>query len=698
MAIVGVLRFILVYIFGRSTAHKQVKACRQGEVYESDTSSRQHSSCERIRVTPTTTMLFQVVLLLILRTSLAFNFFGPTTYRKGDDVLLLLNKIESDHTQLPYRYHDLPFVCHSDQQQPKTLLLGEILKGDRFWESMYKLEFGIDQPCVYLCAMSTSIGSLKRADYLVKNGYVVHWNVDGLPGATTFTGKTRSAKYYAAGFPLGFVEDDIAYLYNHVTLVLRYHTEKNNRHSIVGFEVYPRSIDDDRCLTEYDYYDNFAILPEGPKKSQEKNHLIHYTYSVYWREDNTIDYNSRWDLYYANDILRNGKSVRWISLVNSLMLVTVVSLVAATFVYRLFKSDNVSIKESEHDADDLWKTLAHNAMDPPQNIRILSTLTACGVQSIVAAVGVLLTLFINNSLHFGSSISASAFFNNHQGAIFTCSLIILLASGFASSFLGIIVHKLLVNDPPGLLYRGYTTLVLSFIFSALLPSVTLGGMLVINMIVWAKESSNALPFGTLVLIVILFAVVEIPLGLFGGILGNGISFSPRSFLVTSYVALSAQRSAFGFMPDRRKVLITILFGIIPFGIVYVDLQLILNSIWLEKTTFFYMYGFLLFTTLLLLVVVAESSVLITYFSLTVFKDPQWQWLSFGVSSSIGFYVFLYSIYYHIYHLLIADFVSSLIYFSYMALVSAAIGIGCGAVGVISSLLFVRKIYSTAKRD
>lgn len=35
---------------------------------------------------------------------------------------VLLNKIESDHRQLPYRYHDLPFVCHDRSQLPKALL------------------------------------------------------------------------------------------------------------------------------------------------------------------------------------------------------------------------------------------------------------------------------------------------------------------------------------------------------------------------------------------------------------------------------------------------------------------------------------------------------------------------------------------------------------------------------------------------
>ena len=85
---------------------------------------------------------------------------------------------------------------------------------------------------------------LKRASELIKDGYVNHWSIDGLPGATTFESTNHRKKYYAAGFPMGFVnpDDGISYLYNHVMLVIRYHKEKgsSNENTIVGFEVYPK--------------------------------------------------------------------------------------------------------------------------------------------------------------------------------------------------------------------------------------------------------------------------------------------------------------------------------------------------------------------------------------------------------------------------------------------------------------------------
>ena len=35
----------------------------------------------------------------------------PNFYRKGDPLELIVNKVESDLTQLPYAYYDLPFTC-----------------------------------------------------------------------------------------------------------------------------------------------------------------------------------------------------------------------------------------------------------------------------------------------------------------------------------------------------------------------------------------------------------------------------------------------------------------------------------------------------------------------------------------------------------------------------------------------------------
>ena len=45
-----------------------------------------------------------------------------------------------------------------------------------------------------------------------------------------------------------------------------------------------------------------------------------------------------------------------------------------------------------------------------------------------------------------------------------------------------------------------------------------------------------------------------------------------------------------------------------------------------------------------------------------------------------------------------DFVSGLLYFVYMALASSMIGIASGSIGVLTGLIFIRKIYGAIKVD
>lgn len=656
-------------------------------------------------------MLLHVCVLYLAAAVSALDFFSPKRYKKGEPVELLFNKIESDHTQLPFRYHELPFVCHDESQKAKFMLLGEILRGDRFWESLYELRFKEDVPCKRLCDMVTNQNGAARADQLIRDGYVVHWNLDGLPGATTFTSGNHVSKYYAAGFPLGFVKGDTAYLYNHVTLVIRHHTEKDGQSSIVGFEVYPRSVINEVCPGASKNFKNFPIKVPRDKNNKlvEARTLIPYTYSVYWREDNSVSYDNRWDLYYDNDNSVTSSHIHWLSLVNLLVLVCFASMVVAVALFRLLKSDLKSgpvipLTSADMEGTDglsgLWKNLIYLVMQKPPRVLLLSTLTASGIQCLVALLGVVVIFVLNSKLHFGPGTSSSAFFDLHQGAFFSCSIALLLASGFVSAYLGMVFVKIMNNDPPHVKYDPRRTRLLSCLFAGTLPFTILCVVFFLNLFVWAKESSNALPFGTIVVLILLFAIIELPLGVIGGSLGNRFEFPAKSFMVTSYVP---QTKAGLKSTSRRSlvmnpIIITLVFGLIPFGIVYVDLLFIFNSIWLEKTTFYYMYGFLLLTVILLLVVVAESAIVATYLSLAMYNNPNWQWLCFRVGSSLGWYIYAYSIYYFVSSLHMTDFVSVLIYFSYMALVSVVLGVSCGALAVLTSMVFIRSIYGMAKAD
>lgn len=652
-----------------------------------------------------------LVLLLCIHYVCAIDLgFSPTYYRHGDQVDLIVNKVESDNTQLPYGYKDLPFVC--PPKESVHLSLGEILRGDRLWKSQYDLKFGVDMSCMRLCDLVSKESGMLKADTLIKNGYVVHWLVDGLPGATTFVSGNRNNKYYAAGFPLGFTKDKISYIYNHVMIVIRYHRDPTNPqlNSIVGFEVYPKSVSNEECPGSSKNYDNFAITFERDSNQQimPQKTVIPYTYSVYWREDNTIDYNSRWDLYYENET-SSSNQIHWFSLINSMVLLFLVSLIVAVVLLRVLKSDiqanSPSLPTTDYDAamNSSWKSLSNDITKRPNFPLFLSVLVASGIQLIIATIGVIVIFVINSKFSMGVSLSSNKFFNSHQGAFFSISLTFFVVSGIIPSFCGIILHKIFNNDYLNSEYNKSKTLVSSILFSGFLPSLILSIVFFLNFFVWAKHASTALPFGTIIVLLLVFFIIELPLGIIGGYYGNKHKFHNKSFLLTN----SGEKRENDDKKFRAKkksswllnpVFSVLIFGLIPFGIVYVELLFIFNSVWLEKTTFYYMYGFLLLTAIILIVIIAESTIIATYLSIAVLYNPNWQWLCFNVGSSIGWYILAYSVYYFVCYLNVNDFVSALLYFSYMALTSCLIGVACGSAGTLTGLLFIKKIYGSIKVD
>lgn len=303
--------------------------------------------------------------------------YSITRYNDGDPIPLLVNKIFSDHTQLQYAYYDLPLVCPPSGRvhggspfgsgQSISLNLGEVLRGDRIMTSDFQLEMGKDVECQSLCTREISRSDVKWARQLVRDGYVVEWIADNLPGATRFVTVDRSRKYYAAGFKLG--NRDISpttsrprfFINNHFTILIRWRSQPEGGKVIVGFEVYPKSItaenrNGDGCpkvvhqeqegLELYiapniarlrEKYPGSSYIPEDDDEDDGAMLKIPYTYSVYFREEKDIDWSNRWDLYFTNQ--EEGSMTHWLAIVNSLTISTVLGVTVFVIWSRTVQGD-----------------------------------------------------------------------------------------------------------------------------------------------------------------------------------------------------------------------------------------------------------------------------------------------------------------------------------------------------------------------
>ncbi|RMY00455.1 hypothetical protein D0867_11741, partial [Hortaea werneckii] len=690
------------------------------------------------------------VALLCLQLAHAFYIPGWSikSYSDGEPIPLMVNKVYSDNTQIQYAFAELPFVCPpSGRSRPGTglisgsnvaLNLGEILRGDRIVVSDYELQMGQDDEAHYLCSQKVDRAGLKKAIEVVKQGYVAEWIVDNLPGATSFVTVDKSRKYYAAGFKMGYEEPSPTtgqpryFLNNHVTLVIRYHRApgkagQQGKKVIVGFEVYAKSLSAEnrdhsglppdlhdvsahgleltmaRNMTNAtSSYDSSSYhLSEYDDGSPDATLTIPYSYSVYFREEEKIEWANRWDLFFVNQ--EESQKVHWLAIVNSIVISGLLTAVVAMILTRTVKGDirgyldggghledgggflkgggagkkrgmagglrtpgKVSGEKSStggglleqvdiipgsgavtpttaaddlapDDDDDLppssslddisgWKLLHADVFRPPPSAHLLAPLIGSGVQLVTMALALLLLscLGILNPSYRGGFLTTA----------FVCFLLASVTSGYFSARL--------YRTFGGSRWR-YNAMVTATLF----PGLMFATVFVLNLFVWARASSTAIPLGTLVVLLACWLFVQVPLVYLGAWVGfdeDGSSSAASSSSSSSSSSgrrsfLSALRLGRGpythplpvaaapshhHPPPRplpptsrqpwfaRPVPAALVAGLIPFAVIFIELLFVFRSLWQDKSGYYYVFGFLAVVSLVLVGVVMEVSVIGVY--------------------------------------------------------------------------------------
>ncbi|KAF3094064.1 hypothetical protein TWF706_008606 [Orbilia oligospora] len=639
-------------------------------------------------------------------------------YADGSAIPLQFNKITSDATELPYSYSELPFICKPKRGVKNVgLNLGEVLRGDRIVESDYELVMGKTELCKFLCDVEIGSASLAEAQRLIRHNYVVEWIVDNLPGATSFKSVDKMRKFYQNGFKLGNFEDEKVYIHNHVTLIFRYRKSIKTPHKklIVGFEVYPKSIDGPRskCPSSISNSDQPRLeltLPPVPSDSTRSKFeydpnaklRITYTYSVYWEEDETIDWDNRWDLYFANQ--EQSSKLHVLAIINSLVIAFLLSGMVGVVLLRTLNRDiqsynarisgedgnklkrlsTASIDGSAQrgpadgdDDDDLlddttgWKLVHGDVFRPPKFGGLLPPLVGSGVQILVTVFSLLVFSLIG-------LLNPS-----YRGGFVSFGLFLFVFAGLFSGYFSSRIYKAFGGD----------SWVKNAILTALLvPGLIFLAVLVLNLFVWAQASSSAIPFPTLVALVSMWLLISVPLVLLGAWFGQK---RPAYEQPTKTTQIPRQIPV---QPWYVKLIPSVfLGGIVPFAVIFIELLFVFKSIWQDKSGYYYMFGFLALIIAILLVTIVEITVVMTYFQLCA-ENYHWWWHAFRVGAASSVYIFLYSVWYYLAKLHIHGLVNSLLFFGYSLLGSAVYGVLGGTVGFLSAYMFVRRIYGAVKTD
>ncbi|CAH8353791.1 unnamed protein product [Eruca vesicaria subsp. sativa] len=586
-----------------------------------------------------TMLLFLVGALIFSGSGVVRSDASDHRYKEGDTVPLYANKVGPFHNPSEtYRYFDLPF-CVPEGVKEKKEAFGEVLNGDRLVSAPYKLNFRDEKDSEVYCKKKLSKEEVKQFRKAVEKDYYFQMYYDDLP-IWGFIGKVDKE-----------IKSDPSehryFLYKHIQFEILYN---NDRVIEISARMDPHSLVD---LTE------------------DKEVDAEFMYTVKWKETET-PFEKRMEKYSMSSSLPHHLEIHWFSIINSCVTVLLLTGFLATILMRVLKNDFMKYAQDEEAADDQeetgWKYIHGDVFRFPTHNSLFAASLGCGTQLFT------LTIFIFMLALVG------VFYPYNRGALFTALVVIYaLTSGIAgytsASFYYQLEGKSWVRNLllTGCLFCG--PLFLTFCF--------------LNTVAITYTATAALPFGTIVVIVLIWTLVTSPLLVLGGIAGkNSKAEFQAPCRTTKYPRevppLPWYRSA---VPQMAMA------GFLPFSAIYIELYYIFASVWGHRIYTIYSILFIVF--IILIIVTAFITVALTYFQLAA-EDHQWWWRSFLCGGSTGLFIYAYCLYYYYARSDMSGFMQTSFFFGYMACICYGFFLMLGTVGFRAALLFVRHIYRSIK--
>lgn len=657
-----------------------------------------------------------LLLYFFVSTVKAFYLPGvaPTTYRENDNIPLLVNhltpsmnyqhkdedgnNVSGDKENFLYSYdyyYNRFHFCQPEKVEKQPESLGSVIFGDRIYNSPFQLNMLQEKECESLCKTVIPGDDAKFINKLIKNGFFQNWLIDRLPAAReVYDGRTKTS-FYGAGFNLGFVQVtqgtdieatpkgaetadkdveletrndrnmvktyELPYFANHFDIMIEYHDRGEGNYRVVGVIVEPVSIKRSSPGT--------CETTGSPLMLDEENdNEVYFTYSVKFTESAT-SWATRWDKY----LHVYDPSIQWFSLINFSLVVVLLSSVVIHSLLRALKNDFVRYNELNLDddfqEDSGWKLNHGDVFRSPSQSLTLSILVGSGVQ---------LFLMITCSIFFAALGFLSP---SSRGSLATVMFILYALFGFVGSYTSMGIYKFF-NGP-----FWKANLILT---PLLVPGAILLIIIALNFFLMFVHSSGVVPASTLFFMVFLWFLFSIPLSFAGSLVARKRCHWDEHPTKTNQIARQIP-----FQPWYLKTTpASLIAGIFPFGSIAVELYFIYTSLWFNKI--FYMFGFLFFSFLLLTLTSSLVTILITYHSLCL-ENWKWQWRGFVIGGvGCALYVFIHSILFTKFKL--GGFTTIVLYAGYSSVISLLCCLVTGSIGFISSMLFVKKIYSSIKVD
>eukprot|EP00475_Leptophrys_vorax_P008462 TRINITY_DN15493_c0_g2_i4.p1 TRINITY_DN15493_c0_g2~~TRINITY_DN15493_c0_g2_i4.p1 ORF type:complete len:638 (+),score=143.48 TRINITY_DN15493_c0_g2_i4:130-2043(+) len=557
----------------------------------------QHCYCLWRTMKPVPLLVFYSVLaaLAVLCSEAKF-------YKNGDQIDISVNTVRPfNNPAETYSFYSLPFCLPMSSKSEAELVddspkFGDALAGSRRKPSAYEIFFRTPIVWQRLCQYRLTQDDIKKFMDAIDQDYVFEMFIDGL-GVVGFVGDTEQIVEQYADHHHNTTR---YYLYTHLAFSIAYHSS----HPHDGGYVIAANITTNRAQK--------VELTLGEKIA------VDFSFSCKWVYT-PVKFDNRLSLHQKALIGDQALEIHWLSIVNSFVLVILLTTFLAIILMRVLKNDfarymDADAEELGAEIDDSgWKQVHGDVFRLPENVMLLSAALGNGAQILTLVSGLLLLALVG------------IFYPGNPGALYTAAVILYaLTAGVAGYVSSYWYHQLggtswATNAVlTGLLYTGPFVAVFAFL----------------NSVAISYGATSALPFRTIFFIILLMLVVTFPLTLYGSMQAKKRVQPFQSPCKTNF----AKREIPAAPWYRTWPFQMFMAGFLPFSAIYIELHYTFSAVWGHRV--YTLFGILALAFVMLVAVTSFITIALTYFQLAI-EDWRWWWRSFFVRrSSRSFHLWL----------------------------------------------------------
>ena len=293
---------------------------------------------------------------------------------------------------------------------------------------------------------------------------------------------------------------------------------------------------------------------------EKKTVKVKFSYSVRWAAVDT-PYEARMAVYEESAFLPATLEIHWLSIVNSLVLVLLLTAFLAIILLRVIRNDFTRYMRADDDLaageeESGWKLLHGDVFRAPPALSLFAAFVGAGVHLLVT------TLLLLSLSLFGTFSLA------RRGSIVAACIVLYVLTAFIGGYASArLFHQL----------KGGAW-VWNVVLALLVVPVPFGATFsVLNTTALVKNSTAALPWGTIFVVLALFCLIAVPLTVLGGIAGhNSPDYEPPCRIAKVPRQIPEQ-------PLYRSLAAQLFMaGFLPFSAISIELHYIFASVWGHK--------------------------------------------------------------------------------------------------------------------